>query len=54
MNSGVAVAMGVDVYQTHQSSRTTFSAALTLSAAPVAILARDGIVPYSSVDQVPT
>ena len=31
--------MGVDAYQTYQTSRTTFSAAL--SAAPVTILARD-------------
>ena len=33
------MSMGVDAYQTYQTSRTTFSAAV--SAAPVTILARD-------------
>ena len=35
----VVMSMGVDAYQTYQTSRTTFSAAL--SAAPATILARD-------------
>ena len=39
--------MGVDAYQTYQTSRTTFSAAL--SAAPATILARDAALSLGQV-----
>ena len=47
-----AMAMGVDAYQTCQTSRTTSSD--TLSVAPCHdTSSRHGIVPLSSVNQVP-
>ena len=42
-----ALAMGVDAYQTHQTSRTTFSAAFC--AAPVTILTGDMALPLGQV-----